>query len=665
MKSIRVGISSIGSGVGQSVINSCRLSSLPLYTVGFGTNPMAYGLYECDTYAYTKSFYDKGYIEDVIAKCKEYEIDIFFPGHDDDAHIISKHLGLFKENNIAVPVSRQSLIDLCRDKELMSNELNKMANIFVRSYDKTSFLAAYAQKEIALPVIAKPRDGYASKGIAIILKEDDFDHINEIHIVQELAVPHQDDPLRAQFDKQLKQHINPQISEISIQLVADREGEIVGKMISYNKLNNGVPIEIIPYENKAVWEAITPLYPVFKKLGLRGPFNLQGRFTDQGLKLFEMNARFTGITGLRAYMGFNEVEYCIKEWLGLPMQNDPLVLNYNHFGIRQTADKSISLTKNPEVKKFYDQINKICIKPQQNILVTGATGYLGRNLITKLLKDYPRTYSIWGYVRDKAVALNYFDPSLVKLFDYQDFKKGVLSLGNVDVLLHAGFTRPHGTDKEIAESLSFTQELFTKAIQNQVAKIINISSQSVYSTQTGTPHLESELVSPESSYAIAKYASELLLKSLANTQPHINYTSIRLSSISGGLAGFNERDLLSKLVTQAQNAEVLKVYDGQQDVVRLDIRDAIDALVQVIQSSDTFEPVYNLGNEKVYTLSEVVDQVIEVSTSYTTNLSPKEHVEAQVSAKFGMNSALFQETFSWKSRYALSETIASIFEYKK
>ena len=56
-----------------------------------------------------------------------------------------------------------------------------------------------------------------------------------------------------------------------------------------------------------------------------------------------MNARFTGITGLRAYMGFNEVEYCIKEWLGLPMQNDPLVLNYNHFGIRQTADKSISL----------------------------------------------------------------------------------------------------------------------------------------------------------------------------------------------------------------------------------------------------------------------------------------------------------------------------------
>ena len=204
MKSIRVGISSIGSGVGQSVINSCRLSSLPLYTVGFGTNPMAYGLYECDTYAYTKSFYDKGYIEDVIAKCKEYEIDIFFPGHDDDAHIISKHLGLFEENNIAVPVSRQSLIDLCRDKELMSNELNKMANIFVRSYDKTSFLAAYAQKEIALPVIAKPRDGYASKGIAIILKEDDFDHINEIHIVQELAVPHQDDPLRAQFDKQLK-----------------------------------------------------------------------------------------------------------------------------------------------------------------------------------------------------------------------------------------------------------------------------------------------------------------------------------------------------------------------------------------------------------------------------------------------------------------------------
>jgi hypothetical protein len=38
-------------------------------------------------------------------------------------------------------------------------------------------------------------------------------------------------------------------------------------------------------------------------------------FCVDGFKIFEMNARFTGITGLRALMGFNEVAICIEKWL--------------------------------------------------------------------------------------------------------------------------------------------------------------------------------------------------------------------------------------------------------------------------------------------------------------------------------------------------------------
>ena len=61
-----IGISCIGSGVGQSVINSCRLARLPIRTIGLGTNPMAYGLYECDGYAYTASYYADDYVEDML-----------------------------------------------------------------------------------------------------------------------------------------------------------------------------------------------------------------------------------------------------------------------------------------------------------------------------------------------------------------------------------------------------------------------------------------------------------------------------------------------------------------------------------------------------------------------------------------------------------------------
>ena len=53
-----------------------------------------------------------------------------------------------------------------------------------------------------------------------------------------------------------------------------------------------MPIEITPYENSTYGE-IDKLLPVLKEFGHRGPLNIQGRLTDQGLKLFEMNARFT------------------------------------------------------------------------------------------------------------------------------------------------------------------------------------------------------------------------------------------------------------------------------------------------------------------------------------------------------------------------------------
>lgn len=61
-KKLRIAISCIGSGVGQSVINSLKHANFPFFTLGLGTNPYAFGAYECDKYDYTKSIYDEGFL---------------------------------------------------------------------------------------------------------------------------------------------------------------------------------------------------------------------------------------------------------------------------------------------------------------------------------------------------------------------------------------------------------------------------------------------------------------------------------------------------------------------------------------------------------------------------------------------------------------------------
>lgn len=624
---------------------------------------MAYGLYDCDAYVYTPNIYQPDYVDALIEICKTHKIDLIIPGMDDEAHIFARNIHKFDAAGIKVIVAGEALLDLCRDKEKMSNELNKIANVFVKSFDKDGFIKALEVGDINYPAIAKPRGGFASRGIEIINSASDISRITDTHIVQELAVPHKGDPECGFYDRQLKKNINPQVAELSIHLVADQQGEIIGRTMTYNKLNNGVPIEIIPYENEAIWAEIFKLYPTFKELGLKGPFNLQGRLTDNGLKLFEMNARFTGITGLRAYMGFNEVEACLAEWLGLRKANTPLTLNPKRFGIRQTADKSVSSDRNPEVAKLYEQLNGAGRPAAKTLLITGATGYLGRNLIDSLIANN-EPFNIWALVRNKEKAKEIL-PDTVLCFDEQDIALGALAWGNVDILLHAGFARPHCSLAEIAESLRFTTELFSKAIANQVASIINISSQSVYGQASLPPWTEQSIVAPESVYGTAKYASELLLAGAAKQHPHLRHTSIRLGTVAGGAKGLLPTDVISKLVAKAIKSEPINIVGGKQEMERIDVRDAVSGVIAVLKTSDSiWKPVYNLGSAQPISLIELAEQITEVVAA-EKNIARSEILveEKEIRQAFGLSTDAFCTDFNWKPAYSYKDMIRSVIEF--
>lgn len=657
----RIGISCIGSGVGQSVINSLNLSRLPLKTIGFGTNPFAFGAYDCDAYDYTPSIYDERFIDNLILKCKEYEIELIIPGLDDEALLYAQNLKKFENAGIKAMCAGEELIAICRDKERMSNELNKVADIFVKSYCKETLHEDIESGKVSFPLIAKPRGGFASRDIEIIRNQDDLVKIDGTKIFQELAVPRKDDPNYDFYMSQIAKNRNPQVSEVSIQLVYSPESELMGRMFSYNKLNNGVPIEIVPYENDYIWSIVDQLTPTLIKMGLRGPLNIQGRLTEHGLKLFEMNPRFTGITGLRALMGFNEVEACMKEWLGIDKGKNQLRFNYNRFGIRQTADKSIPIERNTEIEALSKIISGKIPKTKKTVLITGACGYLGQNLINSLIGD--KLFEIWAFDLDKEKLKALHSGKIEKLYDSEDLNSGRVQLGNVDILLHLGFTRPHGTNEQIAQSLQFTNELFTRAVMHHVPAIINISSQSVYGMRNQPPWTEKTPVAPQTAYAQAKYATELLLHSLSRTLNTLFYSSLRLGALGGGAPGVNEVDFLSKICRNVLIGEPIRIIGGMQQMERFDVRDAIEAIITMLRSNPaTWKPVYNLGSGKTYSLKEIALKIADTSSSYNNGKKPEVFIEDKyIDMQFGMDSSMFFSDMNWKPKYCLDDTIKSVF----
>lgn len=658
LKSYNIGIGCIGSGVGQSVINSCRLSNLPIKTVGFGTNPFAYGAYDCDSYDYLPSIYHEDYSDSLIEKCKLHNIDLFIPGLDDEVLTISENIEKFHETGILVIVSKKELINLCRKKEKLGDELSKLTDVFVRSYNKNDLLDSPQSNKIEFPMIAKPRGGFASRGIEIIHCLDDLKNVSEDSIIQELALPNKNDPNYDIYFQNLNKKKNLQVSEISIQVITDVNGKLIGRMASYNKLNNGVPIEVLPFENKEVWNVVDKLFPTLVKLGLRGPINIQGRITDKGLRLFEMNPRFTGITGLRAIMGFNEVEACIKSWLNINNNEAlSLTLNDNRFGIRQTADKSIPIEHNDKVHELYLKLNEPKLTNKKTILITGASGYLGQNFINEIVKD--SKYRILAYSRDKSKIEHIYKNDNIKCYDKKDFDTGKLILGHVDVILHFGFARAHCSTEQISDSLAFTEELFIKAALHNVPAIINISSQSVYGLSRTPPWKESLTPTPETPYAMAKYASEILANSVRRICKHTFSTSLRLASVAGGENGINHDDIISKFVKKSLTGDQINIVGGNQRLERIDMRDVISAIKKLlILSPQNWQPIYNIGSGETQNIIEIAEKVIKVTRAIKGNCNSQIRVdEKDIAMEFGMSIERFSSDTGWKSKYKMEDII--------
>lgn len=253
----------------------------------------------------------------------------------------------------------------------------------------------------------------------------------------------------------------------------------------------------------------------------------------------------------------------------------------------------------------------------------------------------------------------YGDRKNLVILRREDFLKKKFFFRDIDILVNCAFPRKaDGT--QMAEGLKYVSEILSMAVSGGVKSVINISSQSVYDQTRIQPATEQDELNLGTKYAVGKYATELLTNTICVSVPH---TNLRLASLIG--AGFNER-IPNKFVEQIVCGNDLHVINGGQRFGFLDVRDAADAIIVIINSNPrSWREVYNLGSNESHTLEEIAKEVCRVGEKYcnkTIQYKLMQGDNAEPLQNSSMDCTLYRKAFQWKPKIRLTDTLAWIYE---
>ena len=270
-----------------------------------------------------------------------------------------------------------------------------------------------------------------------------------------------------------------------------------------------------------------------------------------------------------------------------------------------------------------------------NIVIIGASGFIGTNLAIKLKQD----------CKNKIVLVDrhieYFSPVVTN--SNVEIKEAYLNcdddfeyLKNQDVLYHLFSTTVPTTSnnhisQELQENVIFSSKLLEKCIQYNVKKVIFISSGgTVYGKEVRCPITEETPLKPISSYGLQKVAIENLLYLYRNMHG-LDYRIIRLSNPYGPYQRPN--GVLGAVTTftyKAIKKEKIEVY-GDGSIIRdfIYIDDAVRGIL-CIANNEGSKKTYNLGSGNGTSIKEVINTVQHVVGDTEVIYKPGRSVDVPV-----------------------------------
>ena len=270
------------------------------------------------------------------------------------------------------------------------------------------------------------------------------------------------------------------------------------------------------------------------------------------------------------------------------------------------------------------------------IMITGACGFLGRNLVRHLqhpmiLMDQP------PHLFEEAVRESWFHDVPIFHADINeniDFIKEKIK--DVDVVIHlANKTRIPPSWEQYPDyyrtNITGTQQFFEACQSVGVKKFILVSSSSVYGNNNTLRQHETDRLCPTNPYGVSKMAAEAALTAVAqggNTELII----VRPFTMYGDYMDFSEDALvIGKFLKAWEDNQPLFIHGtGEQSKDFIHAWDACRALELIIEQGKHGD-IFNIGTGETVTIKQLADVVSQKQILVPDRKGAVERTHADIS----------------------------------
>jgi len=311
-----------GGGLGEQLVKALRLAGTDYRLVVTDTTPNSAGLSRGDAYEIVPLASDPGYLDAILAVCSSHGAQVLLPGSEPELKVLSEQRDKVAANGIFLPLNSPGVIATCMNKVKFFQTLSDMN--FVVPWFMRITSASDVEDLPGYPAVFKPSvgsGGSANTYIVQDLEEARWTAQYLCSIFQEFIA---------------QEYVGTPDSEYTVGVLSDLDGEWINSIAVRRFINAPMSCRLkVPNRTGrsdlgatllissgisqgkigAFPEVTEPCRELAKALGCCGPCNIQLRFVDGRIYVFEINPRFSGTTSLRALVGFNEPDILIRKHL--------------------------------------------------------------------------------------------------------------------------------------------------------------------------------------------------------------------------------------------------------------------------------------------------------------------------------------------------------------